>query len=66
MQNRETRILQRVCENANEYGEREREGGEEERERRRTMCSKLASPLDRRTCERKGGQGTATNDFDFY
>lgn len=32
MQNRETRILQRVCENADEHGEREREK-EEARER---------------------------------
>jgi len=66
VQNRETRILQRVCENADEYkqGERERErlkGEERERKRKRekerTMCSKLASPLDRRTCEREGVRG---------
>lgn len=60
VQNRETRILQRVCENADEYkrGGRERERERWRRkgeERKRTMCSKLASPLDRRTCEREGG-----------
>lgn len=49
VQNRETRILQHVCENAQTSTSRERK-----RERERAVRPKLASPLDRRTCEGAG------------
>lgn len=48
VQNRETRILQRVCENANEYGERKRE-------REREQCA--PSWLRLLTAERVRGKG---------
>jgi len=62
---RECRRIQAERGRESERGEKGRKERERERERERTMCSKLASSLDRRTCERERGPGDRNERLRF-